>query len=412
MAEYNGSIELIAGLKPKNNGNFPLVNAPDVLMPDGKRLSEIDFENLGGGGALAVTFTDVNIGDDMTGTATASHTASEIKAAHDSGKYVYASIDIMGEGIPYYLPLVVSFANDDFSMAAFAIHAGEAFVQVMVADGNSAEIAFIREGSGGGGDTFPVPFGLNTETIDATCEVSYSEIATAVEEGKFVYGILDWVGMPVVLPFKGILSIDGNYALFETALDFMGLQMSVLIHENGEIETRASQITDGDGGGDSVAETFPVSFVVDPADFTATCDKTFAEIYSAVGEGKFIYGRFTIMGAVEYLPFMIPFIGFGEDSQPFALFEGTYEMMGMKGRIAVLADGTVETEMSQITSGGESAAPSVPPTGVDMSRFESDGIIEETYADGSMKTTTIEYDSTGNPVKITDGDGNVTEFTW
>jgi uncharacterized protein RhaS with RHS repeats len=306
MAEYNGSIELIAGLKPKNNGNFPLLNAPDVLMPDGRRLSDIDFENLGGGGALAVTFTDITQTEDGRTTATASHTASEIKAAHDSGQYVYASIDIMGEGIPYYLPLVVSFASDDFSMAAFGMHMGEAFVQVAVADGNSAEIVFLMEGSGSGGDTFPVPFGLSTETIDATCEVSYSEIATAVEEGKFVYGMLDWVGMPVVLPFKGLISLEGTFALFETALDFMGLQMSVLIHENGEIETRASQISGGGGG----------------------------------------------------------------------------------------------------------AAPSVPPTGVDMSRFESDGIIEETYADGSVKTTTIEYDSTGNPVKITDGDGNVTEFTW
>lgn len=36
---YNGSIELISGLKPKNNGNFPLVNAPDVQVDDdGTRL--------------------------------------------------------------------------------------------------------------------------------------------------------------------------------------------------------------------------------------------------------------------------------------------------------------------------------------------------------------------------------------
>ena len=36
---YNGSIELISGLKPKNNGDFPLVNAPDVQVDeDGTRL--------------------------------------------------------------------------------------------------------------------------------------------------------------------------------------------------------------------------------------------------------------------------------------------------------------------------------------------------------------------------------------
>lgn len=36
---YNGSVELISGLKPKNNGDFPLVNAPDVQVDkDGTRL--------------------------------------------------------------------------------------------------------------------------------------------------------------------------------------------------------------------------------------------------------------------------------------------------------------------------------------------------------------------------------------
>lgn len=35
------SVELIDKIKPKNNGNFPMVDAEDVLMPDGKRLSEI-----------------------------------------------------------------------------------------------------------------------------------------------------------------------------------------------------------------------------------------------------------------------------------------------------------------------------------------------------------------------------------
>lgn len=39
------SIELIDKIKPKNNGSFPLVDAEDVLMPDGKRLSEAEFES-------------------------------------------------------------------------------------------------------------------------------------------------------------------------------------------------------------------------------------------------------------------------------------------------------------------------------------------------------------------------------
>lgn len=35
------SIELIDKIKPKNGKDFPLVDAEDVLMPDGKRLDEL-----------------------------------------------------------------------------------------------------------------------------------------------------------------------------------------------------------------------------------------------------------------------------------------------------------------------------------------------------------------------------------
>lgn len=34
------AITLIDKIKPKNGGKFPLVDAEDVLMPDGKRLHE------------------------------------------------------------------------------------------------------------------------------------------------------------------------------------------------------------------------------------------------------------------------------------------------------------------------------------------------------------------------------------
>lgn len=34
------AIEIIDKIKPKNNGSFPMVDAEDILMPSGKRLSE------------------------------------------------------------------------------------------------------------------------------------------------------------------------------------------------------------------------------------------------------------------------------------------------------------------------------------------------------------------------------------
>lgn len=37
------AIELISKIKPKNNGTFPMVDAEDVMMPDGSRLSDTEM---------------------------------------------------------------------------------------------------------------------------------------------------------------------------------------------------------------------------------------------------------------------------------------------------------------------------------------------------------------------------------
>jgi hypothetical protein len=49
---------------------------------------------------------------------------------------------------------------------------------------------------------------------------------------------------------------------------------------------------------------------------------------------------------------------------------------------------------------------------VNLSGFESNGKIVETYADGSVVTTVMEFDANGKPTKITDSNGNVTVLTW
>lgn len=51
-------------------------------------------------------------------------------------------------------------------------------------------------------------------------------------------------------------------------------------------------------------------------------------------------------------------------------------------------------------------------TDVDLSSLESSGIIREKNSDGSTVTYTFEYDNNGNPVKITDSNGNVTTLSW
>lgn len=51
-------------------------------------------------------------------------------------------------------------------------------------------------------------------------------------------------------------------------------------------------------------------------------------------------------------------------------------------------------------------------TAVDLSGFETEGKIVESYEDGSTNTYTFEFDSDGNPTKITDSSGNETVLTW
>lgn len=49
---------------------------------------------------------------------------------------------------------------------------------------------------------------------------------------------------------------------------------------------------------------------------------------------------------------------------------------------------------------------------IDLSRFGSEGVIVETLGDGSTRTTTMQFDANGNPVKVTDSDGHETVLTW
>lgn len=52
------------------------------------------------------------------------------------------------------------------------------------------------------------------------------------------------------------------------------------------------------------------------------------------------------------------------------------------------------------------------PVSIDLSALDTEGKIVETFADGSTKTTTVEFDANGNPVKIIDADGNETALAW
>ena len=64
------------------------------------------------------------------------------------------------------------------------------------------------------------------------------------------------------------------------------------------------------------------------------------------------------------------------------------------------------------TGGGVPGGNVQTPVAIDLSAFDTEGKIVETFEDGSTETTTMEFDDNKRPIKITDGDGHVTTLTW
>lgn len=65
-----------------------------------------------------------------------------------------------------------------------------------------------------------------------------------------------------------------------------------------------------------------------------------------------------------------------------------------------------------IVDGGGASGDGNFVTEIDLSQYESNGRIVETFSDGTKKTTTVKLDDNGKPVKITDSAGNTTNLNW
>lgn len=93
MAKFKGTVELIGGLTPKNNGDFPLVEAKDIQVDDiGTRLDQkLQELSTGGGGSGDNSAVVVEILN-SDGVITASHSASEIFTLAQAGKVLVACV--------------------------------------------------------------------------------------------------------------------------------------------------------------------------------------------------------------------------------------------------------------------------------------------------------------------------------
>ena len=174
----------------------------------------------------------------------------------------------------------------------------------------------------------------------------------------------------------------------------------------GDVDTGVSAGGNG-GGGEYEIPTFNLAEIGLPAitiggdEVVLETDTT--EIMAALGNGAV---KFTVglnIGMEVQVDVVMNSIGVqGEYICAYALDFGEPFILTL-----AFANGGIQGYLAQIVSGTTE-----PPTAIDISGLDTNGTIVETYADGTSKTTTIEFDANGTPTKITDGDGNVTTLIW
>lgn len=172
-------IYLIDKIKPKNNGEFPIVDADDVLMPDGKRLSALNL-SMGGGenGTIPHIGEDGNwwVGDTNTG----------VKAQGESGGYYRPSVTDNGDGtftmsftpsingMPIPAPVVVTIPTGEDGMTPHIGVNGNWWI-------GQTDTGVSASGSGGGG-------GSATQRKYILEETRYDGFEFSDAYGVYAYG--------------------------------------------------------------------------------------------------------------------------------------------------------------------------------------------------------------------------------
>lgn len=143
------------------------------------------------------------------------------------------------------------------------------------------------------------------------------------------------------------------------------------------------------------------------------CDKTKEEILSAIesgnviacepeiGESLAVYTWYTFSGADLSNQTKVVYFSCIKDH---ILYEFSIDCSGEQNEYP-----TASVPSALILGSGSL---SKATTSVDLSGFETEGKIVETYSDGTSLTYNFEFNSEGNPTKITDSDGNETVLTW
>lgn len=288
------AVEVIGTIKPKNGKGFPIVEASDVAMPSGKRLSDLDLSAAG----ESPTFDLIAMGLPAVGPSNGFQgvtcDTTEIRAALDKGAVQFKVKLLKSDGVTEYEATILMGSIET------------------VGDGGSKAFTCSCRASGN--------YELGKEGIALT---DFAELTIMVAENTIMAVMANLLHVPTVTESangKVLQVVDGKW-----------------------------QAAEAPKGADITVDSALSATSENPVQ-----NKVIAQVVTEAGEAINEIG-----GAIQFI-----------------------------------------------------AQKLAPSASIDMSAFDSAGQIVETFADGTSKTTVIEFDEGGNPVKITDGDGNVTVLTW
>ena len=387
-------VNVQATIEPYND-TYDVVNAKHVGVGEGenkKKLSDI-LNNLPSGTATAPHIGDNGnwfIGDTDTG----------VKAAGENGKDGVDGKDG---------------ANGTNGKDGVTPHIGD--------NGNwfigDTDTGVAAGGNGGGEYEIPtfnlVELGLPTIAVGGEAvilETDTTEIMAALGKGavKFTIGLNVGAEAQADVIMNSV-DAQGEYICSYT-LDLGAPLILTLMFMEGGIAGYLGQIASGSGGGEYETPTFDLVTLGLPAlAFGAeggVLETDTTEIIAALSEGP--------------VKFIIPMDSGGTATAEQFVMNGMLTSDGSAmcsclipevGAVVYLAfaPGMMIGMFFPLSSGGGGGT-TAQPVSIDLSGLDTNGTIVETYADGTSKTTTVEFDASGNPIKITDADGNVTTLTW
>lgn len=178
------AINVIDTIKPKNNGNFPIVEAADVEMPDGTRLSDFKIEIPEVSAELPV-FDLGSLGMDAVslpmGQSSLETDTNEILAALTAGAVKFAiPVSMTGATITVYAPMHGFTDGTSFMQCASLVVLNAALILMVVVESGSVTVSIAPAGTMLG--------------IPAVSEADNGKIMQVVEGAWAAVELATWTG--------------------------------------------------------------------------------------------------------------------------------------------------------------------------------------------------------------------------